>query len=526
MVQHSARGSVIILVGQVLSAVFLAVGSIIVARLLGDFSYGVLTLATIPISVVTLLSDIGVNSSMVKFIAQYRSEGKQGNIKDIVKAGLILNLTVTGILSLGTILLSGPLAEIFHAPSIQVLIEICALGMFAHNIMTACQSIFIGFERMEYHSLTVTAYALSKAILAPILVVLGYGVFGATAAGSASYIFLAAISMLIVFFISLRRGESKNIVDVSFNPFKVILGFGIPIYLSNIISGGLNQLFNFLMAVYVEISTIGNYQAAMNFSILLGFLSIPINTVLFPLFSKLNLEEGSPLKFVFQSSVKYSSLILIPSTMGLMALSQNVIRIIYGDSYALSPFFLQLILLNTLFVGIGSLSVGSLVNSQGKTRVSFISNLIYLCIGFPLGLFMIPNYGVVGLLLTSIFASKPGLVYMLWWIKRNFGFSVNWASSAKIFLSSGLSFLFVYLLLSFVSFGDWFDTIIGVGIFFIIYCALLPSVGAIDENDIGNLRIIIGALGPLAPFFNMFLAVISKLTKDAKNHDSETASRT
>ncbi len=49
MVQHSARGSLILLIGQVLSTVLLAIGAIIVARLLGDFSYGVLTIASIPI---------------------------------------------------------------------------------------------------------------------------------------------------------------------------------------------------------------------------------------------------------------------------------------------------------------------------------------------------------------------------------------------------------------------------------------------------------------------------------------------
>jgi O-antigen/teichoic acid export membrane protein len=175
-----------------------------------------------------------------------------------------------------------------------------------------------------------------------------------------------------------------------------------------------------------------------------------------------------------------------------------------------------MILVNILFVGFGSLSVGSLINSQGKTRISFIAGLIYVCVGLPMGLYMIPNYGIVGLLLTSILASKPSLIYALWWIRKNFGFSVNWASSAKIYISSGLSFIVVYVLLLLFSFGDWIDLILGVGVFFVIYSILLPSIGALDRYDIMNLRSIMKALGPLAPLFNMFLGIIARFTRETK----------
>ena len=516
MVQHSARGSLILLIGQVLSTVLLAIGAIIVARLLGDFSYGVLTIASIPISMVMLLNDIGVNASLIRYIAQYRSEGRQGEISEMVRAGLILNSLVTGIPSLLTYLFSGSLASMFHDPSIKILIEIGALGMLAQTTLTACQAIFIGFERMELHSLTVVAYALLKSTSTPILVIVGYGVFGATVAWSASFIIVAIVGIFIVSFMLMRRRDLKKTVTASSRPYKMILGYGIPLYLANLLSGGLTQLFNFMMAIYVEFSIVGNYQAALNFSVLLAFLSMPISTVLFPLFSKLDLEDGSPLGFVFQSSIKYSALILVPAAMGLIAVSDHIIRIIYGDSYQIAPFFLQLILVNILFVGLGSMSVGTLINSQGKTRISFIANLIYVCVGLPMGLYMIPTYGIVGLLLTSILASKPSLIYALWWIRKNFGFSVNWASSAKIYISSGLSFIIVYILLLLFSFGDWIDLILGVGVFFVIYSILLPSIGALDRYDIMNLRSIMKALGPLAPLFNMFLGIIARFTRETK----------
>ena len=66
----------------------------------------------------------------------------------------------------------------------------------------------------------------------------------------------------------------------------------------------------------------GNYYAASYFSVLLTFVSIPISTALFPVFSKLKPEKEPDLvKTVFASSVKYTAVLLVPATMMLITLA-------------------------------------------------------------------------------------------------------------------------------------------------------------------------------------------------------------
>ena len=176
------------------------------------------------------------------------------------------------------------------------------------------------------------------------------------------------------------------------------------------------------------------------------------------------------------------ALITVPVTTALMVLSDQLVQIIYGNSYQFAPFFLKLSIIKFLFVGLGNLSVGNLLKGQGKTKINFLTNLVNLCIGVPLGLLLIPRFGIVGLLLTSIIASKPGLGYALWWVKKNFGFTINWLASAKIYLSAGIASLATSRLLASLNTGDRVDVFLGGGLFFLVYSLLVPLIRGLGET--------------------------------------------
>ncbi|MFQ6054113.1 MAG: oligosaccharide flippase family protein, partial [Candidatus Bathyarchaeia archaeon] len=432
-------------------------------------------------------------------------------IKVIVRAGLLLNSAIGAVLSLATFLLSRPLAvRIFHQPELTVLIEVFSITLLAETLLLTAKSIFIGFERMEFHSLTMIIYSILRSLLAPLLVLLGFGALGAVLGRTATAVITGTIGLAIVLAV-LLKDEGPGIALSHLRACKMLLSYGYPLFLSALFTGVLSRIYSFLMAVYVDASMIGNYQAATNFSVLIAFLTMPIATVLFPLFSKLDHDGSSTLRLVFQNSVKYAALITVPATMAVIALSDQLVRIIYGNSYQAAPLLLKLAVFNFLFVGLGNISVGNLLKGQARTRVIFQTHLINLCVGLPLSLTLIPRFGIIGLMLTTIIVPKPGLFYSLWWVKRNFGFTLNWAASAKIYLSAGLSFLLTSCLLAALNGNDWVDLVLGGSLFVLTYSLIAPSIGALERGDIKNLRVMLGGLGPLAALFNVFLTIVERL---------------
>jgi len=514
MVQRSARGSLILMLGQIASTIIAAVGSILVARFLGSTSYGQVAVAMIPVSIAGLFRDLGVTSALIRYIAQYRLEKKVGELRRLMRAGLILNYTVGASLSLMTFLLSGHIAaNVFHQPELKILIEVVSANLFAQSLLSTSQSIFIGFERMEFHSLTVIIYSLLKSLIAPALVLMGYGAFGAALGNTISLTVTGLLGVAIIVIVFLRDRAPVESALGQLEASKMLLSYGYPLFLSSLFTGGLSQFYNFLMAIYVGVSMIGNYRAATNFSVLIAFLTMPIGTVLFPLFSKLGPGEDSMLRLAFQKSVKYAALITVPVTSALILLSDQLVHIIYGSSYQFAPLFLRLCVVNSLFVGLGSISVGNLLNGQGKTRVTFLTNLINLCIGLPLSVILIPRFGIIGLLLTTIIATKPGLLFALWWIRENFGFTLDWVASAKIYVSAGIAYLAAFPLLSVLDGTDWVELLLGGGAFVLCYSLSVSLMGILDRGDIQNLRSIMGATGPLAPLFNLFLTIVERLMR-------------
>jgi O-antigen/teichoic acid export membrane protein len=64
--QKAAQGRLFLFIGNASSTVILAVGAILVARLLGPSSYGLYTLSLIIPTLLVSLSDAGMNFALVK----------------------------------------------------------------------------------------------------------------------------------------------------------------------------------------------------------------------------------------------------------------------------------------------------------------------------------------------------------------------------------------------------------------------------------------------------------------------------
>ena len=85
----AAGGGLYLFIGNASSTVILAVGAILVARLLGPFSYGLYTLTVaIPVLLVAL-ADAGMNFALVRLPARLRSEGDRARAYRLVKLGYV-----------------------------------------------------------------------------------------------------------------------------------------------------------------------------------------------------------------------------------------------------------------------------------------------------------------------------------------------------------------------------------------------------------------------------------------------------
>lgn len=510
----SATGSFQLFVGVATSSVIMAVGAIVLARLLSPAEYGLYSVALIPSLMINLFRDWGVNSAMTKYVAHSRAAEKEENIHNIIAAGLIFEISTGLALSLLSVFLAGSIAStIFHRPEIAPLISIVSITIFSGSLLTAAQSSFVGFERMEFQSLTLICQAIIKSVLAPLLVLLGFGALGAVLGYTLSFLVAGIIGSTILYFILFRKLKRTKInrFEIS-KTLKNLLHYGVPLSISSIIGGFLLQFYGFMMAFYCSDVMIGNFQVAINFTVLLTFFTIPIATVLFPAFSKLDPQnEPQLLKTVFTSSVKYTAMLLVPATAAVMVLSTPMISTLFGEQYVYAPFFLTLYVIGNLFSVFGNLSMGTLLTGLGETKTLMKLSLLTLLIGLPLAFLLIPNLGIIGVILGTLFAGIPSMFLGLHWIWKHYKVTADWGSSAKIFVASTIAAATTYLFLNFLHTVEWLKLITGGIVFLTVYIIVAPSIGAIVQDDITNLRAMLSGLGFISKIANLPLSVAEKV---------------
>lgn len=510
----SATGGFNLFVGQSISNVIMAIGSIILARLMLPAEYGLYTIALVPSLTISLFHDWGINKAMTKYVAHHKVMDNDEAIHDIIAAGLIFK-SVTGlVLSILSFLLANFIAtSFFNRPEIAPLISITSLVILSDSLLTASQSNFTGFEKMKFNSYTVVCQAIIKSAVSPLLVLVGYGAVGAVLGYTFSYIVAAILGLIILYFMifkNLKASHSSRTKKIKI--LKTMFRYGVPLSLSTIMGSFLTRFYSFLMVFYCNDIMIGNYQVASNFAVFLSFFTIPIATVLFPAFSKLDPKnELHLLRTVFVSAVKYAALFLVPATMVTLVLSEPMISTLYGQKWVNAPFFLTLCVVQNLLILFGDVVLDSFLVGVGETKVLLKLSLLNLVVGIPLAFILIPAYGIVGVILGSIFAGLPTLFIGVYWLWKHYDAKPDFKISAKIFSAAAIATMATYFLVNTLAVVPWLQLIIGAAFFLTVYIITAPLIGAIKKTDIQTLRSMFSGMGVMSKIINIPLNLAEKV---------------
>ena len=297
---------------------------------------------------------------------------------------------------------------------------------------------------------------------------------------------------------------------------KKLLNYGIPLSVGGILSGLTGSLYSFLMAP-LDNTMIGNYKVALNFAVLLTFLTGPIATVLFPLFSKVDsTNEKGILKTVFSSSVKYTVLLVVPATMALIVLASPLIGTLYGNKWSFAPPFLALSVVFNLLSLLGWRSMGQFLPAVGETKLVMKMNLLALVISIPLAFILIPLYGIVGVLLGPMISAIPSTFIGLYISWKRYDCKADFISSGKIFVASLLASSAAFIFITFFHLAFWALFLGGTVLFVCVYLISAPLIGAINRTDVKNIREMFSGLGVISKILEVPLKIIERLLRSPK----------
>ncbi len=501
----TVRSGAFLTVGRIISTLISFTTMIFVIRLLGEEQYGLYGLVLVPISMIMLFRDWGIPPALTKYVAWFKTRNRIYEIKKLIILSLFFTTSIGIILTIITSTLATSIAVFYRKPEVAPLIRIVSLVLLAGAIYNVAWNVFLGFEDTKYNAAMLVINAIMKGGLALVLVLLGYGVLGAIIGYVIGFFASAILGILFIpGEISKYRGNKSNKTPTLnqdlgwWDVLRVLLGFGFPLAVASIIAGFGKQFYSFIAGRYCSKWDFGNYSAATTLLTPLPILAMPISTVLFPAYSKINgVKERKLLDSAFRLAVKYVSLLIVPVAALIMGLSEPLKEVLFGKSFPDASFYLVLLAAVYLYTTIGYLNLGPLLSGQGYTKTVMIANLLGLLVGIPVSFLVIPLLGIVGLILTNIVVASILTAFFLVFIKKKLGITVEWECSIKILLAGCLSGFVAYFLRMWINGHPIVELLIGGFVGLGVYIFIVLITRALTMEDIRNLKVIFGSIHPL-----------------------------
>jgi len=482
--EESARGGFFLISGTAIATVVMAVASILIARLLGPELYGQYALVLVVPQLLFLFTDLGINQGIIKFTASFCVKNETVRIRRVIKYGLLLRaFTGIALFAINYALADSFASILLQRPDLAFYIRIAAISILFQVIFTTANSAFVGLDKTEFSALNTNIQAVAKATVSIGLVLLGFSVAGAITGYVIGY-FVAAIAGIAILWIAIREKVSDQNDGNFSNDLKIIMRYGVPLYISILLTGLIPLYQNIILAIFTTDADIGNYKAAVNFISLMAVLTVPITTALLPAFSKLNSLSAQKVRTFYQLANKYTAIIIVPVTFLLIIFSKEIVQIIYGSTYDSASLFLAIYCLLYLLVGLGYLVLPSLFNGLGETKITLKMSLITFIILAVLSPILTKTYNVQGLITAFLIASTASTLYGLQVARKNLQVALAIGELLKIYLNSAVSSIPAFIVLHFWNLPQILKTIIGGVVYLFLYTTLTPITRTVTLIEI------------------------------------------
>jgi len=517
---ETAREGYGLFIGNTLSTMILAIGSIIIARLLGSEGYGLYSLAFVIPSILVLFTGLGVDQALIKYVSEHLSRGSYSHIRSLFSASLLFKLSV-GISAAALVyFFSDFLAStILNRPYMGYLLRVSCLLILFQALHTLCSSLFVGLGKASMVGALATFQAVVKVSLIISLLVLGFGIWGAVL-GHVSGFMASSLVGLAAGFILLRRLSGDLPQDFPrMQMIKPLIRYGLPLYASTLFIVAVQQYNNLVLAKFVSNVEIGSYAAANNLSTIILLFAAPIATVLYPSFSRIESTRREDLPRVFELAVRYTVLLVVPAALFVSAFARELTEVIYGSGFQLAGGYLILLALLYSFYPILMVEF-SYFNGVGFPRKTMISNFLIFLLVLPLSPLLGKSFRVYGVICALIIAYVAALIYATAFVKRKQGIIFGVSRMVRIYACAAASALASMALAGSISQNDFFSLIIGGAFFLASYMSLLGLLGALDERDYINLRGLLGRLKLVGVPASMALGYVKRVNQISKRFRS------
>lgn len=404
---------------------------VFVARVYGPDGLGSITTAIAVCTIVLGFSALGMSGILVKEL-----------IENPQKRGVVMTTVVVGKLILGLILYGLMLVIVWYFDSSELLVLTAIIGLgylfTSLDVFEANFNADSDFKRLVgLHIAGVTVATGAK-----VLVLLLNGDIRWLAVGYAlDYMLLYALPAMFFF----RRIARRAVESISYTPgfrrseMSKLLGRSWPIMISGFLAQVNLRIDSIMIAALVSVSQVGIYSAAGRLSESWTVLAMALVSASFPALVRSSKSDRDAYSIGLTRLLRLLIWISLGGALAVMATSQWIIQILYGDSFQASSTILSIHIFGGMFLFmrtalsrwliVEDLYMFSLVSHGTGAAVNIIGNALVL-----------DRFGIIGAAWVSVISyATSGLLFLLFTSRtRVLFFIILWAAVPGKYGSRGV----------------------------------------------------------------------------------------
>lgn len=408
-----ASGGLIIFIGMILQLSIGFLARAFIARELGRFDYGSVSIGRTFLRTATAISLLGLNIGIARNLPRYKTvQEKKGIILTGIKLAVPVALFISLLLALEAHFIA---SEIFNDPSVAPVIRIFSLSVpFAVTMRLA-----IGVSQGKEKSLPKTlieniSLPISQLMLITLAILGGGRSVSISWAYFGSYLIAGGISAYYIFDNLPKTSQIEP--DMM---YKGMLSFSIPLMLVSTMELVFEQSDTYIMWFYTGVETVGVYQAVYPLATLMTVVLVSFRFLTMPILSKYHSDNKTQkMRDIYQTISKWILFGTSPLFFIAVFFPKPAISITFGAEYIEGSQALRVLAVGFLTHAVLGLN-GATLTAVGKTRAVFIANAAAAFVNIILNFSLIPRYPLLGaavatttsyILLNSIFS---GYLYLV-----------------------------------------------------------------------------------------------------------------
>jgi O-antigen/teichoic acid export membrane protein len=381
----------------------IAIGKIIIlARILSPVQFGIFGIASLLLSFLEILTEIGINVFLVQ---------QKGDIKEYINAAFVISIARGIILSLLIILLAPFVASFFNAADAYSTILLISIVPFIRGFINPA---IVSYQKDLLFQKEVSLRLFLFSIDAIITIFLALMTKSAQ-----SFVWGLIISALCEVMLSYWLFSLKPKFELEFKKIKQVIRRGTWVTFTGIFAYFADNGGNIAVGRLVGTESLGIYQVAYKFSTLpISEITNVVNQVVFPIYTKFS-DDLSRLSRAFIKVTAVTSIAAILLGGAIFLFAEQILLITLGSEWILALPVIKILaiygILRTIFGGFSALFF-SLGRQDYVAKMTFIRVLGLAILLVP----MVSFYGMVGAGYAMLFSILVEIPVALFFASRVF----------------------------------------------------------------------------------------------------------